>query len=241
MPRPFLTAEWRYLAMLNYAIDPAVVKPFVPAGTELDFFDGTAYVSMVGFLFLNTRVWGIPIPWHMNFEEVNLRMYVRRYHPEDGWRRGVVFIREIVPRAAIAWTARQTYGERYVAMPMKHQLGPVSRPGEAPAVVEYCWKSDRWNSLSVKPHGPAAIPAAGSVEEFITEHYWGYVSSRGKGSLEYRVAHPQWPVWQAAEANFDCDVKGIYGPQFSEALAAAPASAFLAEGSATEVYPGVSL
>ena len=74
----FLTAEWRYLAMLNYEIEPAVLAPFVPQGTELDSFDGKTFVSIVAFLFLDTRIGGIPIPFHRNFEEVNLRFYVRR-------------------------------------------------------------------------------------------------------------------------------------------------------------------
>ncbi|HEX8362069.1 MAG TPA: DUF2071 domain-containing protein, partial [Longimicrobium sp.] len=94
LPGKFLAAEWRDLVMLNYEADPAALRPLVPAGTELDAWGGTTYVSMVGFLFLRTRVLGIPIPFHQDFEEVNLRFYVRRRGPE-GWRRGVVFVREI--------------------------------------------------------------------------------------------------------------------------------------------------
>ncbi len=77
-PAPFLTAEWRHLAMLNYEIDPVILRPFVPSGTELDSWNGKTYVSIVGFLFLKTRVRGLAIPFHQNFEEINLRFYVRR-------------------------------------------------------------------------------------------------------------------------------------------------------------------
>jgi len=31
----FLTARWRYLAMLNYEVDPAILRSRVPVGTEL--------------------------------------------------------------------------------------------------------------------------------------------------------------------------------------------------------------
>src|SRR5271154_3596191 len=117
-PAVFLTAEWRWLLMLNYAIDPAVLRPLVPAGVELDLWQGDALVSMVGFLFLGTRVLGVPVLWHRDFEEVNLRFYVRRETPE-GWRRGVTFVREIVPRLAIAVLARVLYNEPYVACPMR--------------------------------------------------------------------------------------------------------------------------
>src|SRR3954468_20670393 len=121
MPRIFLAAEWRYLAMLNYQVDPAILHPHLPRGTELDIWNGRHYISLVGFRFLNTRVLGVPIPFHRNFEEVNLRFYVRRKGPE-GWRRGVVFIAEIVPRFAIAAVARLFYNENYVALPTRHKL-----------------------------------------------------------------------------------------------------------------------
>ena len=98
--RPFLTACWRHLVMLNFTADPALLEPYVPPGTQLDFHDGRTFLSIVGFRFLNTRILGIPIPFHTNFDEVNLRFYVRRETPA-GPRRGVVFIREIVPRAIL--------------------------------------------------------------------------------------------------------------------------------------------
>jgi uncharacterized protein YqjF (DUF2071 family) len=77
--------------MLNYEVEPERLMPLVPKGTELDTHDGKTFVSMVGFLFLNTRVMGLAIPFHRDFEEINLRFYVRR-KAEDGWRRGVVFV-----------------------------------------------------------------------------------------------------------------------------------------------------
>src|SRR5215831_8739585 len=113
--RPFLTAEWRMLAMLNYVVDPAMVADLVPRGTEFDSFDGRTYISLVGFRFERARVRGLWIPFHSDFDEVNLRFYVRRVL-EGEVRRGVVFIREVVPRWAIAATARRTYNEPYVAL-----------------------------------------------------------------------------------------------------------------------------
>lgn len=231
--KEFLTAEWQHLAMLNYKIDPAILLPYVPSGTELDFWQGDAYVSMVGFWFCRTKVLGIPIPFHQNFEEVNLRFYVRRKTAE-GWRRGVVFIKEIVPRFAIAAVARFGYNENYEALPMRH-----IRENN---LVAYSWRSGKqWNALQVKPEGAAQSLLAGSTEEFITEHYWGYAKQRNGSTVEYRVEHPPWKVWQVAEASLTCDVENIYGEHFAAALTAHPASAFLAEGSPVIVYRGVSL
>src|SRR5271154_358899 len=136
VPKNFLTAEWRWLAMLNYEIDPTALSLFVPAGTELDFWNGKACVSLVGFLFRDVRIGGIPIPFHRHFEEVNLRFYVRR-KAEDGWRRGVVFIKELVPRKAIAVVARKFYNENYIALPMSHR---IEKNQDEIKSVSYAWQ-----------------------------------------------------------------------------------------------------
>lgn len=225
--RTFLTAEWRWLAMINYPIDPALLEPLVPRGVELDFFEGRTYVSLVGFLFLDTRVWGFPMPFHRDFEEVNLRFYVR-HKTGDEVRRGVVFVKEIVPKAAIAWTARAFYNERYVAMPMRHELSEER--------VGFDWKlGSDWNSISVGRKGDPEFAAEGSEERFITEHYWGYTAQRDGCTVEYRVEHPSWRLWQAKEPRIEIDVERLYGREFVEVLGSSPTSAFLAEGSRVAV------
>ena len=234
----FLTAEWRYLAMLNYEIDPAVLAPFVPPGTELDFWNGKTFVSVVAFLFLDTRVGGIPIPFHRNFEEVNLRFYVRR-KAEDGWRRGVVFIKELVPRSAIAFIARKFYNENYAALPMSHRIEKVEADVKS---VSYSWRFDgRENVLKLAVNGSAQPLVDGSLQEFITEHYWGYARQRDGSTMEYRVEHPRWRVWEAQRVEFDCAAASLYGEKFGQFLNQPPASAFLADGSEVKVYKGVKL
>jgi uncharacterized protein len=237
MPSPFLTAEWRRLAILNYEIDPAVLQPYVPAGTELDSHDGKTYVSMVGFLFLRTRLRGFAIPFHTNFEEVNLRFYVRRRVGDES-RRGVVFIKELVPRPAIAWTARWFYHENYIAVPMghrNHKYGTERR-------VTYEWSfAGRSHYLDLHADGEAHLPQENSLEAFITEHYWGYARQRDGGTMEYQVEHPRWQVWPAREAIFCCEVEALYGKAFAPFLPPTPASAFLARGSDVAVYSGVRI
>ena len=234
----FLTAEWKHLAMLNYEVESAVLAAYVPRGTELDSWNGKHLVSVVGFLFLNTRVFGIPIPFHRDFEEVNLRFYVRRKAP-DGWRRGVVFIKEIVPRAAIAVTARKLYNEPYIALPMAHQIEVES---DLVKSVEYSWWfGGRQNSLKLVTRGEAQSLTGGSEAEFITEHYWGYNAQPDGSSLEYRVEHPCWRVYDVTDAKLDSDIAGLYGKQFCDSLNHKPSSAFLVEGSAVTVYQGVRL
>ncbi len=239
MTGKFLTAEWRHLAMLNYEVDPRVVQPLVPAGTELDAWSEKTFVSVVGFLFLKTRVLGVGIPFHRDFEEINLRFYVRR-RAEDGWRRGVVFVKEIVPRWAIAATARWVYGENYASHPMRSSIEPPSDAGAGR--LSYGWRSSgEEHSLDVVYGGPAAFPEPGSEEEFITEHYWGYAAQRNGSTVEYQVEHPQWRVWAASEAKLTAGVGGFYGAEWEPFLSAEPSSAFVADGSPIVVRKGIKL
>ena len=227
--------------MLNYRVDPQLLQPLVPRGTQLDLYDGEAYVSLVGFMFLRTALLGMPIPLHRNFEELNLRFYVFREtghrRADDEIRRGVVFVKEIVPRWAIATVARRVYNENYIAVPMRHRftLDEEGRCGDAP--VEYSFKTDgRWNHLRLRPRGPLETAQAGSLEEFITEHYWGYCTQRDGSAIEYQVEHPRWQLRSAENAQFDCDVASVYGDAFAEPLSARPDSALLADGSDVAVY-----
>lgn len=236
MARPFLTADWLNLLMLNFEIEPEVLKPYVPHGTELDSWRGQTLVSVVGLQFRNTCLRGCPIPFHRHFEEINLRFYVRRAHAGE-WRRGVVFIREVVARPAVTAVARLTYNEAYVTHPTRHFIRLEETVSGGTGRVTYQWRGTRWYTLSAKTRGLPQAIEAGSEAEFVTEHYWGYAKQRG-GALEYEVRHPKWRVWQTAAARLDCDVAAMYGAPFREALEAPPVSAFVADGSPVEVYAG---
>jgi uncharacterized protein YqjF (DUF2071 family) len=231
----FLTAEWRNLAMLNYEVDAGLLLPFVPAGTELDRWNGKVFVSLVGFRFLKTKLLGfLPVPMHSNFDEVNLRFYVRRQRGGEV-RRGVVFVREMVPRRAIALVARTFYNENYVALPMAHEIRSV---GDCRLRVAYRWQSGKcWSEIDLETDGNSQLPGDGSVEQFITEHYWGYAAQPG-GCVEYRVTHPSWRVWQVRQSAFEGDAEKFYGKEIAAALRGGPESAFLAEGSVVSVMRG---
>ena len=212
--------------MLSYVVDSHLIAPLVPSGTEIDFENGETFLSVVGFLFLDTRLLGLPIPLHRDFEEVNLRFYVRK-KSADTWRRGVVFIRELVPRRAIALVAHTFYGENYVAVPMKHEIEDL----DGNVKVEYSWRRDRkWESLKMDAVGESQLIPAGSHAEFITEHYWGYTALRS-GCSEYRIEHAHWKIWNASSFELNADTAALYGEQFLETLSQPPRSAFIADGS----------
>ena len=241
MPDPapiFLRAAWHDLVMVNFEVDPALLAPRVPAGTELDLWQGRALASVVGFRFLRTRVMGIPIPFHVNFPEVNLRFYVRRRVGAES-RRGVVFVKEIVPRAAIAWVARTVYGETYVSLPMREEVDLPTRGEPGVGRAAYAWKRDgRWESVEAHVDGPSVVRAEGTEEAFVTEHYWGYAGHAGSPTTEYAVEHPRWTVRNAVRARLDCDVAALYGREFADALSGLPSSAFVADGSDVVVRRG---
>ena len=241
MPRPekiFLSAEWRDLLMLNYEVDPAILKKYLPARTELDSFAGKTYVSLVGFRFCRTRLLGsIPIPFHTEFEEINLRFYVKR-HEADEFRRGVVFIAEIVPKRAIAYTARLFYNENYIRRPMAHRI----RINESQMEVEYSWQSGNEQcKLQARASGTPSFPSEGSLQQFITEHYWGYSRQPNGHTVEYHVTHVPWNVWNATHAGFFGDPSDLYDDELAQVLTKAPASAFIADGSPVEVFWGRAL
>ncbi|MGV3540255.1 MAG: YqjF family protein [Rufibacter sp.] len=233
LQKTFLQVEWRKLIMANYKIDPSLLAKYLPAGTELDFWNGTCYVSLVGFLFLNTRVKGIAVPFHTNFEEVNLRFYVKRQE-QGTYKRGVVFLKEIVLKPALAWVANTLYGEHYETRAMRHFW--TAKPNALE--VGYGWKNQQWYHLKVTA-APTPVPiGAGTEAEFIIEHYWGYTQRGRSKTSAYEVTHPRWEVYPVKNFSIDVDFGLSYGPDFSGLTSAAPVSVFLAEGSAITVKEG---
>jgi uncharacterized protein YqjF (DUF2071 family) len=235
MSRTFLTAEWRKLIMAQYEVAPATLAPWLPAGVEIDCFHGRCYVSLVGFLFDRVRVMGVAIPFHTRFEEINLRFYVTFTEPDGTRKRGVVFIREFVPRAAISLIANSLYEEPYATLPTRHRI--IDMPQSLR--VEYGWRHrGKWQQLAVEADPTPQPIASGSEAEFITEHYWGYTKRTRGTTSEYGVQHPRWSVYPIRSHHIDADFGALYGAAFASLNIAEPASILLAEGSQISVSEG---
>ncbi len=223
----FLNAEWRKLAIANYQVDPRILSRYIPAGTELDFWQNTCFVSLVGFMFVNTKLLGVKIPFHTDFEEVNLRFYVRRFE-HNRWKRGVVFIKEIVPKPAISFLANTLYNENYETCRMQH----IWEENDFTRTVSYRWKKeDMWQSLKVTSGLQAVDIEENSEVEFITEHYWGYAKVSDQNTNEYEVTHPRWKHYQVEDFEIKVDFKKVYGNDFALLNDRTPDSVMLAEGS----------
>ncbi|QNF35636.1 DUF2071 domain-containing protein [Adhaeribacter swui] len=227
----FLTAEWRKLAIANYEVNPTVLQPYLPFGTELDFWEDQCYVSLIGFRFLNTRLLDFKIPFHVNFEEVNLRFYVKRKVNQE-WRRGVVFIKEIVPLPALALVANILYNEKYETRPMQYHW----REQENNQEIAYQWKiKGNWQVISLLANKEAIPIPIGSKTEFISEHYWGYAQVNNLKSNQYEVTHPRWQQYAVTDYTISVDFELNYGKAFRFLNNCVPSSVMLAEGSAITI------
>ncbi|MBS7255360.1 YqjF family protein [Flavobacterium branchiicola] len=223
----FLKAEWKNLALFNYEVDREVLEKYAPAGTEIDVWNKKCYVSLVGFIFKNTKVLGLKIPFHINFEEVNLRFYVKRF--ENGeWKRGVVFIKEIVPKKAITFIANTLYQEHYETQKMRHE---IIENKETNTFI-YHWKKDKkWNTIEIATKKVLSEIEVNSEPEFITEHYFGYTKINEETTFEYEVTHPRWEQFEVLNHRIDIDFGKTYGNDFKFLQNQNPASVFLAKGS----------
>jgi len=231
----FLQARWTNLLMLNYDVDPEILKPYLPFATVLDLWEGKALVSMVGFMFENTKVLGIKWPLHVNFEEVNLRFYVRHFDGKE-WKRGAVFVSEIVPKRMISLIANNLYKEHYSAMPMRHSATPDDHNQTH---FSYEWKlRGKWNKLGASVSNHFEYIRTGSPEEFIFEHYRGYNTWSDALTMEYQVEHVSWQVAEVKDPVFEADIAALYGEAFVPFLSVKPYSAFFAKGSDVVVRVG---
>ncbi len=223
----FLKANWENLIMANYIVSPSVLLPFLPKGVEIDTYNGDAYVSLVGFMFKNTRLFKVPIPYFGSFEEINLRFYVIRKEGNE-WKRGVVFVNETIPYQPVAWMANWLYKEHYISIPTKHKWTIKEKTKE----IIYDWKmGNKWNSLQVNASTDKKPMAVGSIEEYIFEHYYGYTKIDNQSSQEYEVMHPRWETNQITDYHIDCEFGAMYGEGFRFLNKEQPANIIMSEGS----------
>jgi uncharacterized protein len=227
----FLKANWEHIIMANYALPPEVLLPYLPKGVTLDLFYGKAFVSLVGFMFKDTKIFNIPIPYLGTFEEVNLRFYVK-YIENNTIRRGVVFINETIPYRIVAFIANALYKEHYTTIPTKHKI--IENKGIKN--INYYWlKNKKWNSIELTSNSETQEMQAGSFEQFIFEHYYGYTKVSESVTEEYKLRHPSWKTYYVIDYKIDCDFAAMYGDDFKMLNSTKPTAVFMAQGSEVAV------
>ena len=231
MTKEFLSARWENLIMANYEVNPDLLAPYLPYGVELDFYNSKTFVSLVGFMFKQTSLFNIPIPFLGTFEEINLRFYVKR-REGNTIKRGVVFISETVPYKPVAWLANKLYKEHYMAIPTKNVISTSGLNKN----VHYAWETNnKWNHLKVHALNIKTNMIKDSFEEFIFEHYYGYTKLEQQLSQEYTVNHPRWQINEVKDYTVDCDFSSMYGREFAFLSSHLPYSVIIAEGSPVTV------
>ncbi len=232
MKSHFLRAAWNNLIMANYEVPHKILDDLIPAGTELDFFEGKTYVSLIGFMFMNTRILGFSVPYHINFEEVNLRFYLK-YSDGGEIKRGVSFVRELVPKPAITLVANKIYNEKYQAVKMKH----FHHEGDNELSTGYQWKqANTWYKLECNTEKKSHPMRVGSMEEFIAEHYWGFTKVNKNKTTAYEVYHPRWEIFPVNNYLIECDFDICFGKKFAFLNEREPSSVFMARGSEIKIF-----
>jgi uncharacterized protein YqjF (DUF2071 family) len=231
-----LQGQVHHVAFVSFAVDPRALEPLVPAGTELDPWEDRTLVSLVAFQMTDNRLLGVPLPFARDYGQINLRFYVRR--PADGaWRHGVVFLRELVPVPALVAGARLLYRESYERQPVSARIRSPGTDGDRPGRAVYRWRRhDQLHRLAVDFMPPLALPEEGTLERFLVERHWGYVTVNEGATREYRVDHPAWRIWPAQAARLSPATAASFGGRFERALAGEAVSAFVAEGSLMQLH-----
>lgn len=230
MKNTFLKANWENLIMANYEVEPSILKSYIPKGVELDFYKYKTYISLVGFMFKKTSLFGVPIPLFGSFEEINLRFYVRKIEGKK-IKKGVVFVNETVPFKIVALLANKLYKEHYISIPTKNNINIGVHK-----YINYEWKmKDKWNSISVQSDTNKYKIEPSSMEEFIFERYFGFTKLSSNSTQEYGIHHPKWMTNKILNKKIDCDFGLMYGDAFSSLNYQAPSSIFIAEGSQVSV------
>jgi len=227
----FLKANWENIIMVNYEIAPDILMPYLPKGVELDLYQGKCYVSLVGFMFKDTKLFNIPIPRLGTFEEINLRFYVTR---KDGGiiKRGVVFVNETIPYKIVAWMANTLYKEHYTVVPTKHTISKDSNHQK----IRFDWQlHKKWYSIYIENNLSSQPMQEDSLEKFIYEHYYGYTKVSDSKTEEYRLHHPSWEIHEVVDYKIDCDFKAMYGKSFLVLNDTKPEAVFIAKGSSVAI------
>ncbi len=234
--KPFMKARFADLVAINFHVDEKILLPLVPPGLELDHFNGEAYVSLVAMMLRGAKVWGLPFSIVPSTPELSLRFYVKHIH-DNKVDKGTCLIKDYVAGSTAAWFLESQFQSAFSKLKMKQTASGFGK-GETPE-VEYQWKVDEnWNKLRVRARSRIQKTGDGTKVGFILDHFNYYGRHDGR-TLAYRVERPRWDVWDAAQANFTCDVQRLFGKSFVRPLAKRPASVFVTSGSPVTIFKPV--
>jgi hypothetical protein len=225
-----MTASWKRLINMTYAVSPELLLPHVPAGVTLDCIDGKAFVGLVPFSFENVTMNRLRIPFHQSFPEINLRFYVKHR-----LGRGVVFLRECAPKRAVVWLARKKYNEPYCCKKMKEKVRMFT--DGTFSVAHSLWSNGIKNTVEVTARTTPVFPDKNSSAHYFKELELGFGIAHNKQTMLYRIHHPEWEVFPVVSYALNMNFGAVFGEKWAFLSAEKPLDVSLVKGSAVTVAP----
>ncbi|MDC0257422.1 DUF2071 domain-containing protein [Crocinitomicaceae bacterium] len=216
----------------NYVVDPEFIKKYIPKGTELELFEGKCYVSLVAFLYSNTKLMKVPVPFHRKFEEINLRLYVKRKIGENEWRSEVAFPKLFFPKRAVSIVANTIYKEKYETRRMNHSWSEDSEYLH----TRYGIKKGDWHNINVVTNKQAEPIAPNTPEHLFSKHYWGTAQINNEKCTVYEVDRSEWNIYKTVDSDISFDFASVFGSDFHALTNLEPESVQLFDGSPVTVY-----
>ena len=182
---------WHHLLFAHWRLDADSLRGHIPAGLELDTYQGEAWLGIVPFHMTNVAPRGVPaLPWVSAFPELNVRTYVRL----EG-KPGVYFFSLDATNPLAVWGAWTLFHLPYFTASMTVSVvddhvryASRRRSGESARFVAEYW-----------PCAEPQAPAPGSLEAFLTERYCLYAADSASRLHRLEIHHPPWPL-QGADA-----------------------------------------
>ncbi|HZL36456.1 MAG TPA: DUF2071 domain-containing protein [Tepidisphaeraceae bacterium] len=188
--------RWHELLFMHWPIRPGLLRPLLPAGLELDTFDGEAWLGLVPFRMSGVRPRGVPpIPGMSAFPELNVRTYVTTLG-----RPGVWFF----SLDAANWPAVRM-ARRFFHLPYFNAAMAVDAQGDE---IRYHSRRTHCNAPSAelrmryRPTGPAYFTREGNLDHFLTHRLCLYCANSCGQIFRGDIHHVRWSL-QPAEAEVE--------------------------------------
>lgn len=186
--------RWRRLLFAHWEVPLAELRPLVPAGLEIDTFDGSAWIGLVPFWMEGVRPRWAPEALAFEFLETNVRTYVH----VNGRDPGVYFLSLDAASRIAVWVARAGWGLPYFYSAMTE----VEEGGVTHYRVNR--NTPRGPALDVRyqPGEHLGASRPGSFEHFLVERYLLHLEKGGR-IWTGQVHHVPYPVQRATVLEID--------------------------------------
>ena len=203
----FMTGHWEDLIMVTFEVDKAILEPYLPKDTEIDLFNGKALMSMVAFTFSKVKFFGIKVPFHQQFGQINFRFYAKSKTDDT---KGVVFIKEFAPKPLIASVANLCYNEPYFYKSIRRNK--TLKQGRINMKYSY-------GNLKIKASAKEKTGKLNpnTLKHFVVDRYIAYIKSYSGKTVQYKINHRPWELYDATSVTIENDILSLLPKKFKQA------------------------